>query len=217
MKLAAFFLLGLPFLAYAGSEQAMISNSVPEGFELQNFRFIYDEATCGKINFVLNPRNGDCSVEFETFHTMGTDTASCDLTIEVDLPPGLAMTPSRLTVEGDYQFDDGGSITLDAHYTLEGAADRIVLQRYWSNTDAGLVSNSFLEEELWTAPRPFSPCGGTAVFKGSFSLGASSFPLQKQSLIDIGKANLGAASEKKAPIAYWGWDYQICKAEEAKR
>ncbi|MDQ3231541.1 MAG: DUF4360 domain-containing protein, partial [Pseudobdellovibrionaceae bacterium] len=170
MKWAACLLLSLPCFAYAGSETTAVLNSVPEGFELTNFRFLYDEATCGKINFVLNPKNGDCSVEFENFSIQGTAVSSCDLTIEVDLPPGLAMTPSRLTVEGDYQFDDGGLIALDADYTLAGADEKIELQRRWSNTDAGLVSNSFLEEVQWTAARPFSPCGGTAVFKGRFSL-----------------------------------------------
>lgn len=211
MKLSVLILISLPVFTYAGSLRADVVNAVPEGFELKNFRFIYDEASCGKINFVLKPINGDCSVEFENFYIMGSTQSTCDLTIEVDLPPGLSMTPSRLTIEGDYQFDNGGAITLDADYTLEGASDKIVLQRRWTNTDAGLVSNSFLEEEPWTAPSVFSSCGGTAVFKGKFSLAAASRPEQKQSLIDIGKTNQGAASEKKAPVAYWGWDYQVCE------
>jgi hypothetical protein len=210
MKCAVRVLLGLSFFTQLPAAHAQILNTLPEGFQFRDIRFKYDEQVCGKINFVLNPVNGDCSVEFENFFTSGSAQNSCDLTIEVDLPPGLAMTPSRLTIEGDYQFDNGGVVNLNSDYTIEGAADKIVLERHWSNTDAGLVANSFLEEEPWTAPLALSSCGGTAVFRGTFALSASSAPDQKQSLIDIGKTNQGASSDKKAPVAYWGWNYQLC-------
>lgn len=199
-------LLLLMGLASSVSHAETISDALPEGYQFRGLDFIYDPVQCGDVGFTLDPENGDCTVEFDKFFLAESGERICDLTIVVDLPPGLAIAPSRLLIEGDYQVGSESAITLRADYGLQGG-DKVDIWEKWQSTDDSINADTFISES-WYAERTFSDCGGQAVFEGTFVL-TSDQPGDVSGIIDIGRTDLGLDLTEK-PLSYWGWDYKIC-------
>jgi hypothetical protein len=199
--------IAIALLSLTTQSFATESDTLPAGYKFEGIDFIYDKGQCGgDIGFKLDPANGDCTVEFNDFYLVGDGQRECDLTIVVNLPRNLAIAPSRLFVEGDYQLGPRGVVTFSADYRMQGG-ESIDLWERWEAQDQTQSANTFLSENYFDNRR-YSPCGAQAIFRGKFKLTAQSRS-STQSIIDIGRTDLGL-DKTQNPKAYWGWDYQTC-------
>ncbi len=199
--------IALALLSLTTPSFATDSDRLPDGYKFEGIDFIYDKAQCGgDIGFKLDSTNGDCTVEFNDLYLVGNGQRECDLTIVVNLPKNLAIAPSRLLVEGDYQLGPRGVVTFSADYRMQGGESIDLLEK-WEAQEQTISANTFVSENYFENRR-YSPCGAQAIFRGKFKISAGS-QSSTQSIIDIGRTDLGLGKTKN-PKAYWGWDYRTC-------
>ena len=202
------FSIALIALAVNGTASAL-ENNIPDGFSLKDrISFDYDEESCGQLDFRLD-QNDDCTVEFLDFFAASDfePYRECDLTITVDLPKGLRIAPSLLAIEGEYEVAKEGKVSIQANYGLDYYDKVSIAKTFYGPHHKRVASDAFLLTKSWNRDQ-LSQCGGKAVFKGKFILGAKR-GWDAESEITIDKS-------EREQLATWGWDYEPCHVKRPK-
>lgn len=113
------------------------------------------------------------------------------------------MGPSIFSIEGEYELGRKGVASVEASYGMEGFDSVFISETFRNPGHAELKSDAFLLQDKFGFDGPASVCGGTAVFKGKFLLGAkkSHGSLESEILID---------KKEREQVTIWGWDYSSC-------